>query len=115
MHTVFKGLAYMAWIYLILAGLFEIGWPVGLKIAQEPESRISGIFIAIACMGIIGLLLWLAQKQIPLGTSYAVWTGIGAAGTFLVGIMFYGDVASVGRYLGIILIIGGVVTLKLAH
>jgi quaternary ammonium compound-resistance protein SugE len=105
----------MAWIYLILAGLFEIGWPVGLKMAQVPESRISGVIIAIACMGVSGLLLWLAQKQIPLGTSYAVWTGIGAAGTFLVGIMFYGDAASLGRYLGIILIIGGVVTLKLAH
>ena len=105
----------MAWTYLILAGLFEIGWPVGLKMAQVPESRISGIVIAIICMGISGLLLWLAQRQIPLGTSYAVWTGIGAAGTFLVGIMFYGDIASIGRYLGIILIIGGVVTLKLAH
>ncbi|MGB5425284.1 MAG: multidrug efflux SMR transporter [Gammaproteobacteria bacterium] len=105
----------MAWTYLILAGLFEIGWPVGLKMAQVPESRISGIVIAITCMGISGLLLWLAQRQIPLGTSYAVWTGIGAAGTFLVGIMFYGDIASIGRYLGIILIIGGVVTLKLAH
>ena len=105
----------MAWVYLILAGLFEIGWPVGLKMAQEPGSKLSGVAIAIVCMGISGFLLWLAQKQIPLGTSYAVWTGIGAAGTFLVGIMFYGDAASMGRYLGIILIIGGVVTLKMAH
>ena len=71
--------------------------------------------IAIVCMGISGFLLWLAQKQIPLGTSYAVWTGIGAAGTFLVGIMFFGDAGSLGRYLGIVLTIGGVVTLKLAH
>jgi quaternary ammonium compound-resistance protein SugE len=105
----------MAWIYLILAGLFEIGWPVGLKMAQAPDSRLSGVVIAIVCMGISGLLLWLAQKQIPIGTSYAVWTGIGAAGTFLVGVMFYGDVASLGRYLGIILIISGVITLKMAH
>jgi len=105
----------MAWIYLIMAGLFVIGWPVGLKMAQAPDSRLSGVVIAIVCMGISGWLLWLAQKQIPIGTSYAVWTGIGAAGTFLVGVMFYGDVASLGRYLGIILIISGVITLKMAH
>ena len=105
----------MAWLYLILAGLFEIGWPVGLKMAQAPDSRLSGVVIAIVCMGVSGFLLWLAQKQIPIGTSYAVWTGIGAAGTFLVGVMFYGDAASLGRYLGIILIIAGVVTLKMAH
>ncbi len=98
-----------------MAGLFEIGWPVGLKMAQAPDSRVSGVVIAIVCMGISGWLLWLAQKQIPIGTSYAVWTGIGAAGTFLVGVMFYGDVASLGRYLGIILIISGVITLKMAH
>ena len=105
----------MAWTYLILAGLFELGWPVGLKMAQVPDSRLSGIVIALVCMALSGFLLWLAQKQIPIGTSYAVWTGIGAAGTFLVGIMFYGDVASLGRYLGIILIIAGVATLKMAH
>ena len=98
-----------------MAGLFEIGWPVGLKMAQAPDSRLSGVVIAIVCMGISGWLLWLAQKQIPIGTSYAVWTGIGAAGTFLVGVMFYGDVASLGRYIGIILIISGVITLKMAH
>jgi len=107
--------ASLAWIYLILAGLFEIGWPVGLKMAQTPGAKLSGVIIAVVCMGISGFLLWLAQKQIPLGTSYAVWTGIGAAGTFFVGIMFYGDAASIGRYLGIVLIVGGVVTLKMAH
>lgn len=105
----------MAWIYLILAGLCEIGWPVGLKIAQDDGSRIQGILIAIVFMGISGFLLWLAQKQIPIGTSYAVWTGIGAAGTFAVGVVFFGDPTSLGRYLGIILIIAGVATLKLAH
>jgi len=62
-----------------------------------------------------GVFLWLAQRDIALGTAYAVWTGIGAAGTFLVGIWFFGDAASLGRYLGVILIVGGVVTLKLAH
>ena len=105
----------MAWIYLILAGLFEIGWPVGLKMAQEENTRVTGVLLAVTFMGVSGFLLWLAQKQIPIGTSYAVWTGIGAAGTFLVGIIFYGDPVSLARYLGIVLIIAGVATLRLAH
>ncbi len=105
----------MHWIYLLLAGLFEIGWPVGLKMAQEENTRITGIIIAIAFMAVSGTLLWLAQKQIPIGTSYAVWTGIGAAGTFLVGIIYYGDPSSLGRYLGVMLIIAGVIVLKLSH
>ena len=103
----------MAWFYLILAGLFEIGWPVGLKMAQQNETKVLGIFIAIFFMGISGLLLWLAQKQIPIGTSYAIWTGIGAAGTFLVGVYFYGDPQTFGRYLGVALIVAGVATLKI--
>ncbi len=105
----------MEWLYLISAGIFEIGWPVGLKMAQEEDTRITGVLFAVFCMAISGALLWMAQKQIPMGTSYAVWTGIGAAGTFMVGIFLYGDAASLGRYLGVALIIAGVVTLKLAH
>ncbi|ASD65649.1 MULTISPECIES: multidrug efflux SMR transporter [Pseudoalteromonas] len=104
----------MAWVYLIMAGLFEIGWPVGLKMAQQADTRWLGIVIAVGFMALSGWMLWLAQKQIPLGTSYAVWTGIGAAGTFLVGIFFYGDPSSFMRYLGVLLIISGVVVLKLA-
>jgi len=105
----------MHWTYLVLAGLFEIGWPVGLKMAQEDSSRFQGIAVAIFFMTLSGFFLWLAQKQIPIGTSYAVWTGIGAAGTFIVGILFYGDASSLGRYLGVLLIIAGVATLKLAQ
>jgi len=105
----------MAWVYLIFAGLFEIGWPVGIKLAQGQQYKYMGVVIAVVCMAISGSLLFLAQKQIPLGTSYAVWTGIGAAGTFLVGMLCFGDAASLGRYLGVILIISGVVVLKLAH
>jgi len=66
-------------------------------------------------MAISGALLYLAQREIALGTSYAVWTGIGAAGTFLVGVWFFGDPSSLGRWLGASLIIAGVITLKLAH
>ncbi|EOG9298968.1 multidrug efflux SMR transporter, partial [Proteus mirabilis] len=64
----------MAWIYLILAGLFEIGWPVGLKMAQVPETRWSGVGIAVAFMDVSGFLLWLAPRHIPIGTAYTVWT-----------------------------------------
>lgn len=104
-----------AWTFLILAGLFEIGWPIGLKMAQSPGRGILGVIIAVACMGFSGFLLFTAQKTIPMGTAYAVWTGIGAAGTFVMGIMLYGDPSSMMRILGVVLIVGGVVTLKLAH
>ena len=103
------------WWYLILAGLFEIGWPVGLKMAQAPGRTAIGVVAAVVCMALSGVLLWLAQKQIPIGTAYAVWTGIGAAGTFLVGILLHGDPASLGRFAGVLLIVGGVMTLKLSH
>lgn len=105
----------MAWIYLVLAGVFEIGWPVGLKMSQQAETRLIGILLAVGFMAISGWLLWMAQKQIPIGTAYAVWTGIGAAGTFLLGVLWYGDPASLGRFFGVALIVGGVVILKLAH
>jgi quaternary ammonium compound-resistance protein SugE len=105
----------MAWIYLILAGMFEIAWPLGLKISQAPASRLMGLAIAVVGMAVSGWLLWLAQRHIPIGTAYAVWTGIGAAGTFLVGVLFFGDATSMGRYFGILLIIGGVIALKVAH
>lgn len=105
----------LTWMYLIAAGLFEIGWPLGLKMAQTPGKSVAGIIIAIICMGISGGLLFIAQKQIPMGTAYAVWTGIGAAGTFIVGIYLYNDPVSFMRMMGALLIIGGVVLMKLAH
>jgi quaternary ammonium compound-resistance protein SugE len=105
----------MSWLYLFLAGCFEIGWPVGLKLAQQAHTRVTGIAVAVFFMVVSGLLLWLAQRTIPIGTAYAVWTGIGAAGTFVVGVVVYGDPSSVWRYLGVALIVAGVATLKLAH
>lgn len=105
----------MSWFALLFAGLFEIGWPVGLKMAQSPETRVSGIAMAILFMLISGALLWFAQKQIPIGTAYAVWTGIGAAGTFGIGVLVYGDPTSLARFAGVALIVAGVITLKLAH
>jgi quaternary ammonium compound-resistance protein SugE len=105
----------MAWTYLLCAGLCEIGWPLGLKFSQTTEYRIAGIASAILAIACSGGFLWLAQRDIPLGTAYAVWTGIGAAGTFLAGIWLFGDAGSLLRYFGVTLIIAGVVTLKLAH
>ncbi len=104
-----------AWLCLICAGLFEIAWPVGLKISQTPGRMALGISLAAAGLLISGWLLWMAQRQIPIGTAYAVWTGIGAAGTFLVGICVYGDPAGMLRILGVVLILSGVIVLKLAH
>jgi quaternary ammonium compound-resistance protein SugE len=105
----------MSWLFLILAGLFEIAWPIGLKLAQGDDQRVLGLNLAVIGMAISGYLLYLAQKEIAIGTAYAVWTGIGAAGTFFVGVWFFGDTTSLLRYLGVILIIAGVATLKLAH
>lgn len=104
-----------AWLILICAGLFEIAWPVGLKIAQNPARLAVGLGIAILGMAVSGALLFAAQKQIPIGTAYAVWTGIGAAGTFLVGVCVYGDAVGLLRVLAVALIISGVALLKLAH
>lgn len=104
----------MAWVYLFVAGLFEIGWPVGLKLAESPGSRVVGILIAIVCMALSGLLLWLALRSIPIGIAYAIWTGIGATGTFIVGVLFFGDPNAVLRWVGVALIVGGIALLKVS-
>lgn len=103
-----------AWTLLILAALLEIGWPLGLKLSQSPDRRVAGLVAAGVCMLASGALLWLAQRDIPIGTAYAVWTGIGAAGTFLVGILIFQDTASPLRIASAGLIVLGVVGLKLA-
>ncbi|WP_027938493.1 DMT family transporter [Anaeroarcus burkinensis] len=106
----------MAWIYLVIAGLFEIGWPLGLKMAQTMEGKqLIGIAIAVIAMGLSGFFLFSAQKDIPMGTAYAVWTGIGAAGTFVLGIILYNDPIGILRVASVLLIIAGVIGLKLAH
>lgn len=104
-----------AWLLLIVAGLLEIGWPLGLKLSQASDRRVVGLLAAALCMAASGALLWLAQRDIPIGTAYAVWTGIGAAGTFLIGIMFFGDAVSWVRIASAGLIVMGVIGLKLSH
>jgi quaternary ammonium compound-resistance protein SugE len=105
----------VAWVYLVLAGLCEIGWPVGLKLGwTETGARPLWIVFAIVCMGLSGALLLLAQRVIPMGTAYAVWTGIGAVGTFALGIVAFGDAATAMRIASAGLIIAGVIGLKFA-
>lgn len=104
----------MAWIYLIIAGLLEIGWAIGLKIAQNEAWNTSGWIIAVLCIIGSGVFLWLAQQHISMGTAYAVWTGIGVIGTFGVGVIFFGDQINLVRTLSILLILLGIIGLKLA-
>ena len=106
----------MAWILLIIAGLFEIGWPVVFKLASmHSKYFIWFIGLSILSMGLSGYFLYLAQKSIPIGTAYVIWTGIGAIGTVLLGILFFHDSANIFRLLFLSLILIGIVGLKLVH
>ena len=106
----------MAWILLIIAGLFELGWPLGFKLASmHSKYFIWFIGLSILSMGLSGYFLYLAQKSIPIGTAYVIWTGIGAIGTVLLGILFFHDSANIFRLLFLSLILIGIVGLKLVH
>lgn len=109
------GVSTMAWIYLFIAAICEVGWPVGMKLAAvHPAWRIVWILFAAIAMTLSGVFLYLTQRHIPIGTAYAIWTGIGAAATFLIGVAFFHDSASLLRMLGVALIVGGVIVLKTA-
>ena len=105
----------MAWFYLILGGFFEMGWTVGLKLSQSMQPRWLYIAMAVLSMSLSLFLLYLAQRTIAIGTSYVVWTGIGAVGTVLLGIFFFHDSTNLYRLLFVFLILTGVVGLKLVH
>lgn len=106
----------MNWIALFIAGILEIGWPLGLKMSQQQgNNKTLWILVAVFSMTISGGLLWYSQKSIPIGTAYAVWTGIGAVGTLAVGIFFFGDSASTLRLIAALLIVIGIVGLKFAN
>ncbi|MDH8701819.1 quaternary ammonium compound-resistance protein SugE [Dysgonomonadaceae bacterium PH5-43] len=104
----------MAWLFLILGGLFEIGWPLGFKLASStPQHKILFLVMSVVSMALSGYFLFLAQRTIPIGTAYAVWTGIGAVGTLTVGIIFFNDSAEIMRLLSALLIIVGIIGLKI--
>lgn len=106
----------MAWIYLLIAGVLEIGWPLGFKLADaNPKNFILFIVLAAISMALSGLFLYLAQRDIPISTAYVMWTGIGAIGTVVIGIVFFNDPVTALRMLFLSLILVGVVGLKLSH
>lgn len=102
------------WFYLLLAGIFEIGWPLGFKLSHGSPHKLLWIALSVVSMALSGYFLYIAQKVIPIGTAYVVWTGIGAVGTLLIGILFFGDSASLMRLGSALLVIVGVVGIKVA-
>jgi quaternary ammonium compound-resistance protein SugE len=102
----------MAWAVLFAAGLLEICWAIGLKYT-EGFTRLTPSILTLAAMAGSVLLLGLALKTLPIGTAYAVWTGIGAVGTAILGIFLFGEAASMLRLASIGLIVAGIVGLKL--
>ena len=102
----------MAWILLLVAGLFEVGWAIGLKYTEgftRPVPTILTLASMVVSLGLLGLAL----RDLPVGTAYAVWTGVGAVGTAALGIALFGDSATVGRLACIGLIVAGIAGLKL--
>ena len=104
----------MAWAVLFVAGLMEIGWAIGLKYT-EGFTRVWPSVFTIAAMVISVLLLGIAMKTLPVGTSYAVWVGVGAVGTAILGMALFGEPATVGRLASLGCIVVGIVGLKLAN
>ena len=102
----------MAWLYLVIAGLMEVAWAIGLKYT-EGFTRPWPTVGTIAAMVISIVLLGLALRTLPVGTAYAIWTGIGAVGVALLGIVLFGESASAARLASIGLIVAGIVGLKL--
>lgn len=102
----------MAWIILFIAGLFEIGWAVGLKFTEGFTRPLPTVLTALSMVLSMGLLGW-ALKSLPVGTAYAVWTGIGAVGTAIVGIMVFKEPATAARLVCLGLIVAGILGLKL--
>jgi quaternary ammonium compound-resistance protein SugE len=103
----------MSWIYLFLAGILEIVWAIGLKYT-EGFTKLWPSVITIAVAWLSFYLLAVAVKTIPVGTGYAIWTGIGAAGVALLGMLLFGEPATISRFLFLGLIIVGIVGLKLS-
>jgi quaternary ammonium compound-resistance protein SugE len=103
----------MAWLLLLVAGLLEIGWAIGLKYTAGFTRLWPSVFTATSMVASV-VLLGIAMKSLPVGTSYAVWVGVGAVGTAVLGIVLLGESASAGRLVSLGLIVAGIVGLKLA-
>jgi quaternary ammonium compound-resistance protein SugE len=103
----------MAWIVLVLAGLFEVAWAIGLKYTNGFTRPLPSV-LTLAAMVISVFLLGVAMKSLPVGTAYAVWVGVGAVGTAILGIILFAEPANAGRLISLALIVAGIVGLKLA-
>ncbi len=103
----------MPWIVLVVAGLFEIGWAIGLKYTDGFTRLWPSVGTVLAMIVSLGLL-GVAMKSLPVGTSYAVWVGVGAVGTAILGIVLLGEPVTAGRLFSLALIIAGIVGLKLS-
>lgn len=102
----------MAWLILVIAGLFEVGWAIGLKYTDgftRLWPTVGTILATVISIGLLGI----AMKSLPVGTSYAVWVGVGAVGTAILGIVLFGESADTGRLISLGLILAGIVGLKL--
>ncbi|MFD2641260.1 quaternary ammonium compound efflux SMR transporter SugE [Pseudomonas japonica] len=103
----------MSWIILFFAGLFEVGWAVGLKYT-DGFTRPLPTALTVAAMAVSLGLLGLAMKELPLGTAYAIWTGVGAVGTVIAGIILFGESMALVRLVSVALIIAGLIGLKVS-
>jgi quaternary ammonium compound-resistance protein SugE len=103
----------MAWVLLMVAGLLEVGWAIGLKYTEGFTRPWPSIFTLATILTSV-VLLGIAMKSLPVGTSYAVWVGVGAVGTAILGMVFFGEPATAGRLVSLGLIVAGIVGLKLA-
>ena len=101
----------MVWIVLVVAGLFEIVWAIGLKYS-EGFTRLWPSVVTLVSLGISMVLLGVSVRVLPLGTAYAVWTGIGAVGTAIVGMVLFREPATVGRIVCLAMVVGGIAGLK---
>lgn len=104
----------MAWLVLVVAGLFEVGWAIGLKYT-EGFTRLWPSALTVGAMVVSVVLLGWAMRTLPVGTAYAVWTGIGAVGTVVLGIVLFQEPATVARLVCVGLIVAGIVGLKVTH
>lgn len=103
----------MAWIVLVVAGLFEVVWAFSMKQSEGFTRFWPSVVTVTAMLVSFGCLAW-AMRTLPLGTAYTIWTGIGAIGAFVVGIMFLGEAASPARLVAALLIVGGLVLMKVS-
>lgn len=103
----------MAWLYLFVAGLFEVGWAIGLKYTHGFTRPWPTVGTVAAMVISVGLLGW-AMRGLPVGTAYAVWVGVGAVGTAVLGMLLFGEAANAGRLVSLGLVVAGIVGLKLS-